>query len=46
MLSYTPYSNHMGIGEIVPNNVVTGEWEPVLPESIGEALWKYACGRK
>jgi len=46
MLSYTAYTEHMGNGEIVPSNVVTGGWEPVLPGSIGEALWKYACGKQ
>ncbi|MCG6934219.1 MAG: hypothetical protein LJE57_11325 [Gallionella sp.] len=46
MLSYTAYTEHMGNGEIVPSNVVTGEWEPVLPGSIGEALWKFACGKR
>jgi hypothetical protein len=46
MRSYIAYSEHMGSGEIVPNDVVTNQWEPVIPGSIGEALWKYACGKK
>lgn len=46
MLSYTAYSEHMGNGEIVPNDVVTNQWERVMPGSIGDALWKYACGQK
>ena len=46
MLSYIAYSEHMGKGEIVPNDVATNQWEPVVPGSIGEALWKYACGKK
>jgi hypothetical protein len=46
MRSYIAYSEHMGNGEIVPNDVVTNQWEPVIPGSIGEALWKYACGKK
>jgi hypothetical protein len=45
MLSYTAYSEHMGNGEIIPNNMVTSRWEPVIPESIGQALWKYACSK-
>lgn len=43
MLSYTAFSEHMGNGEIVPSNMVANQWEPVIPESIGYALWKYAC---
>ena len=46
MLSYTAYTEHMGNGEIVPDNMVTNQWEPVIPESIGDALWKYACGKR
>lgn len=46
MLSYTAYSEHMGNGEIIPNNMVTNHWEPVIPESIGQALWKFACSQK
>lgn len=46
MLSYTGYADHMGNGAIIPSSIVTGEWEPVIPASIGDALWKYACGRK
>ena len=46
MLSYTAYAEHMGNGEIVPSNAVTDRWEPVMPQSIGQALWKFACGIK
>ena len=46
MLSYTGYAEHMGNGAIVPNNVYTGRWEPVIPGSIGAALWGFACGKK
>jgi hypothetical protein len=46
MLSYTGYDEHMGNGAIVPNTLVTGEWEPVIPGSIGQALWEYACGKQ
>jgi cellobiose-specific phosphotransferase system component IIB len=46
MLSYLAYSDHMGNGDNVPNDVVTGDWKPVIPGSIGDALWKYACGKK
>lgn len=46
MLSYTAYSEHMGNGDIVPNDVVTNQWERVIPGSIGDALWKYACEKQ
>ena len=46
MLSYIAYAEHMGNGAIIPNTIVTGEWEPVIPVSIGDALWRYACGKK
>lgn len=46
MLSYIAYSEHMGNGGIVPNDVVTNQWERVIPGSIGDALWKYACGKQ
>jgi len=43
MLSYVAYLEQMGKGEIIPSPYVTSVWEPAVPESIGEALWKYAC---
>ena len=46
MLSYIGYAEHMGNGAIIPNTIVTGDWEPVIPESIGAALWGFACGKK
>ena len=46
MLSFIGYAEHMGNGAIIPNNIVTGEWEPVIPGSIGAALWEFACGKK
>lgn len=46
MLSYIAYSEHMGNGDIVPNDMVTGKWVPVISGSIGDALWKYACEQK
>lgn len=46
MLSYTAYSEHMGNGDVVPNDVVANQWERVMPGSIGDALWKYACEKR
>ena len=33
-------------GALVRSNAVDGEWNPVQPASLGEALWKFACGKK
>lgn len=33
-----------GGGEVVYSGSNPGEWYPVSPESIDEALWKVACG--
>ncbi len=40
------FSENMGKGEVVytHNNIL--EWAPVPPGSIGETLWKVACGKK
>ncbi len=46
MLSYIAYSEHMGNGAVIPSTIVTGEWEPAIPGSIGDELWKFACGQK
>ena len=46
MLSYIGYAEHMGNGAIIPNTITTGLWKPVIPASIGDTLWQYACGRK
>ena len=45
MLSYTAYAEHMGNGAVIPSTTTTGVWEQVIPGSIGDALWKYACGK-
>lgn len=43
MLSYVAYLEHMGKGEIISSPYVTSVWESIVQESMGEALWKYAC---
>ncbi|MEO9038761.1 MAG: surface-adhesin E family protein [Gallionella sp.] len=43
MLSYTAYSEHMGNGEIIPSNMAINHWVPVIPGSIGQALWLFVC---
>lgn len=38
------HSENMGEGAIVGSNSVPGPWQPVLAGTIGERLWKIACG--
>jgi hypothetical protein len=46
LLGSSIYSGHMGQGRVVYNNFTEGKWAPVVPDSRGQALWKYACGKK
>ncbi len=46
LLFLSLHSAHMGGGDIVEMNNSPGEWMPVPPASIIEALWKIACGKK
>ena len=39
-------ADFMFAGELVRSNADSGDWHPVEPASLGEALWKYACGKK
>lgn len=40
------YSDNMGHGEVVYSNTDTNKLNPVLPDSIGETLWKFACKKR
>ena len=40
------HSENMGRGNIVHNDDETSDWSPVLPSSIIESLWKFACGKR
>ena len=37
------YSGQMGTGEIVYSSTSPDKWVPVIPGSVGKALWKFAC---
>jgi hypothetical protein len=45
-LSETYFSGNMGSGDEVYTNSYERKWEPVAPASVGQALWKLACGKK
>ena len=46
LLYFSLRSGQMDAGKIVHSDPDPGEWSPVVPGSIGEALWKFACGKK
>jgi len=40
------FSGNMGSGTMVFTNSEVGKWAPVIPGSIGQAVWEVACGRQ
>jgi hypothetical protein len=46
ILAATQFSGNMGNGEVVWVNSNEQKWEPVVPGSIGQTLWEFACGKK
>jgi len=44
-LAVTHYSGNMGSGMVVSSNSEQGKWKRVPAGSVGEALWKFSCGR-
>ena len=46
-LAYLWFDGKMGRGKVVySNGNVKDEWRPISPDSVSEALWKIACGKK
>ena len=43
-LSVTWFSGNMGNGNGVWNNSDETKWRPVAPGSVGQGVWKFACG--
>jgi hypothetical protein len=46
VLALKEFSGNMGSGTMVYSNTEVGKWQPVAPSSIGQLLWKFACGKK
>lgn len=46
ILAAIQFSGNMGTGEVVWRNANEQKWEPVVPESIGQTLWEFTCGKK
>lgn len=45
-LAHTKFSGNMGHGKVVYSNLDEGTWAPIAPVSVGQELWKVACGKK
>jgi len=45
-LSLTIFSGHMGGGDVVYSGANEQKWKPIIPGSVGQTLWKFACGKK
>ena len=46
ILAVTQFSGNMGNGKVVWGNSNEQKWEPVVPESISQTLWEFACAKK
>ena len=45
-LTYSNHSEKMGHGEITSSHdIETPKWQTILPNSVMETVWKYACGK-
>jgi hypothetical protein len=40
------FSGKMGSGDVVSTSSIKEAWEPLVPSSLGEILWKIACKNK
>jgi hypothetical protein len=40
------YSGQMGTGEIVFSRPDPGKWAPVIPGSVGQSAWVFACKKQ
>ena len=45
-LAFTKFAGNMGHGAEVSSLVEEHKWKPVAPMSVGQELWKVACGKK
>ncbi len=46
LLTFTEFSRHMGTGRWNDGYVDQGNWLPVEPESMNQALWEVACSKQ
>ena len=45
VLAMADFSGNMAEGKVVFNDFTPSNWVPVQPESMGQTLWKTACGK-
>ena len=45
-LTNTTFSGNMGEGDAIFSVAGTGKWQSIIHNSIDEAMWKFACGKK
>ena len=45
-LALAAFSGNSGTGDVVYSQSVEQKWEPVFPGSVGQDMWKVACGKK
>ena len=41
----TGFSSIMGLGAVVYNESSQRDWASIIPQSLGQTLWKFACGK-
>ena len=46
VLAATFFRDNRGRGMVVGSISDEGKWQPVEPESVGQVLWEFACGKK
>lgn len=46
LLAVTSYSGNMGGGKVVVTKSDAMQWSPILPGSVEQDLWKFACGKE
>ena len=46
VLAMADFSGNMANGQVVFTDFAQSNWEPVQPESMGQALWKFVCGKE
>jgi hypothetical protein len=45
VLALKEFSGNMGSGTVVYTNSEVGKWISVMPGSIGQSVWKFACSK-
>ena len=46
VLALVEYSDNLGRGKLVYTDSITGKWSRAVPETVGQTMWKFACGKK